>query len=174
MVRSSLRSGRNHTLSAELSSTAGGRNRRFALVRLRSHLRIGTRRLHVLSLFIARRNVPLPFCRLFLRRGPRRHPAVAAVEAHVVVFADADPRVVHVVNVPTNVEDGAVIKEVVVLPATAYKAIAKVAKSVKRMPSIEPYFGPPQKTLVPQKTPHPPTPTTPASTGIRPQGSSPR
>src|SRR5215469_2317306 len=119
-------------ISTERTRPGGGSDGRASVVGAGTRLRIVASLLHVLHLGTYGRGVPFVNCSFFLGTGARFNATAAAViaDARIAVIVD-DGGVVGVVNdVHIHVVDGAVVIEMIVLPAAAFIAVAEVSVAV--------------------------------------------
>src|SRR5258708_4835598 len=114
----------------------------------------------MLSLSTHRRQMSSAPCLFVSRRRARIDPTVATVEAHAIFDAIVDHcRVVHVVDIGhVHIGHGTVVKEVSIVPTSAFETLAEVTKSVID-PAIKTNFRAPE-TFVPEE--YIPAPTPPA------------
>src|SRR5215472_3348020 len=139
MVRASRLPGCHYSMPAERRWPGSCRDRRLATIHRGAKLRIATGGLHVLGLSGNRWKVPVARGNFILRCGAGCNATLPTVIADPVdggVFDDGG--VVDIVNVgDIHIADGAVIKEVFALPATAFVPFTGVAEAVRNS-AVEP------------------------------------
>src|SRR5580698_11381236 len=120
-----------YCLRRQIARTGGRRDGRLALVRACPQLRIGARCLDLLVLRRHRGKMPIARCRFFGSGGRSSNSAIASVVADVVDGYVVDGGVVSVVNVgDVDIVDGAVVIELITLPASAFVTVAEVTETV--------------------------------------------
>ncbi len=130
VIRSTCSSSRNDTLF-EVTRTRRSRNFGLTTIDGGALLRIAPRFLRVLCLGRYGLNVPLTCDRFLLRSRTGGNSAVAAVIADSILGAIHNGCVVNVVDLgDIYVVNGAVVKEVSVVPAAALVAFTKISKPV--------------------------------------------
>src|SRR5258708_17276399 len=99
----------------------------------------------MLSLRSHRRQMSSAPCLFVSRRRARIDPTVATVEAHAIFDAIVDHcRVVHVVDIGhVHIGHGTVVKEVSIVPTSAFETLTEVTKSVID-PAIKTNFRAPE------------------------------
>src|SRR5258708_14753893 len=160
MVRRSGLPGLHHSMVAKCTRPWRSRDWRPALVHRSPQFPIGPGSLHMLSLSAHRRQMSSAPCLFLSRRRARIDPTVDTVEAHAIFDTIVDHcRVVHVVDIGhVHIGHGTVVKEVSVVPTSAFETLAEVTKSVID-PAIKTNFRAPE-TSVPEE--YIPAPTPPA------------
>src|SRR5208282_5912338 len=123
---------RNDVVTAKFSGPGGRSNGRPAVICRSPQLRISASLLDVLPLRSYGVDVPIMLGNFFLRGGPGRDAALAAVVADMVDYFAIDYGfVVNVVNVDdVDIGDGAVIEEMSAIPTAANEANAEISKAV--------------------------------------------
>jgi len=140
----------------KFSRSGGCGDRGVAMVGGSAQSWICTRGVHVLRLCGDRTDVPFVRGSFFLRRRTSVDPAVAVI-TDVYIVSHVYLRFVHVVNhIDVYVGYGAVVKEMAVVPAPAFKAVAEVTETIVDA-AIEPYGRAPI-AVIPNKTGAAPTP----------------
>ena len=133
-------------LATEYAGLRGGGDRRLAMIYRRQHGMVSARRLLVLHLHRARRNVLFVLGRLFFRCGPRVNAAGPAVVTHAIHGRVVDDRCTVDIGVMddrcVHVGDGSVVSENATTPRAAHKSYAAVSEAVVN-PSIKSYVRTP-------------------------------
>src|SRR6266403_796137 len=136
-IRRTCRFSMNDGAVAKYSRPRCGSNRWLAHVHGSPLLRVGSRRVRMMSLNRDRRHMSLTRCSLFLRRWTPVDPAVAAVVADMVLVPVNYCRVVDVVNLSdVDVVHGTVIEKAVMVPTSTFITLTEIAEAVTD-PAIE-------------------------------------
>src|ERR1700676_350342 len=130
-IRSPCRFRRHYGAVVQCSWFRRRCDRRLAHVHGSPLLRVGSRRLRMLSLNRDRRGMSLMRRRFLLRRWTRFDATIAAVVTDVGLVVIDYGRVVHVVNDSlVYIVHGAVVEKAVVIPTPAFVAFSKITETI--------------------------------------------